>query len=224
MTDKKPDRLEENTTDLITALARGALGAAPIIGPVVAEMFTIAIPGQRVDRIVDVLRRVEARVGDIESLIETMKTPEGADLTEDALVQAARALTEERRHYIASMLRNSLTREEQLHDQKKKLFNILSQLTDHEIIFLKLYSLRLTIGSKHPFVEKHRDIIRPASRALSSEKNERNKSIFQDSYVNTLDILGLVKMEDSKLADRKPTSLSPLGNLLLDYIEVPDET
>ena len=49
-----------------------------------------------------------------------MNTSEGIDLTEDALVQASRALTEERRLYIANLLRNSLTKEEIGHDQKKK--------------------------------------------------------------------------------------------------------
>ena len=55
-------------------------------------------------------------------LIESRFTSEEfADLLEDALPYAARALSEERREYIANLLKNCLTHEELDHAGKKKL-------------------------------------------------------------------------------------------------------
>jgi type I site-specific restriction-modification system R (restriction) subunit len=220
MTEQKPvkieDTLDENSRDVGVAIAKGLAGIAPGIGAMLAEMVVFTIPGQRVDRVVDFVRKLAIKVENHEKMIQKMQTPEGADLIEEALVQASRASTDERREYIANLLRNSLTREEMEHDEKKKLFNLFSQLTDHEIIFLKNYSLIHTIGNQHPFFKKHYAILRPITKTLGRSEEDNRKDALQESYKITLNNLRLVQPKGNSL------TTTPLGNLLLDYIEVPD--
>lgn len=232
MTEKKSNDLDTNRLDYFVATFKGAAGIIPMFGPPIAEAVGTLIPNQRVDRIVKFALELESRVEDVETIIEKIRTPEGLDLLEDALYQSTRAMTDERRIYLANMLKNGLTKEEQTHAEKKKLFDILNQLNDNEIILLKLYSLNLTIGQKPPFVTKHYDLIRPPSREQGVSDEERNRAIYRDTYNRTLHSLGLVTndtrhltkdMETKSLSSTMPTVATPLGHLLLEYIEVPEE-
>lgn len=222
MTDIIPkDDLDEDSIDLAASLSSGFVGMIPIIGPVVAELIKFSIPKQRMDRIVDFLRKLENKVD--ENIVRNMKTPDGMDLFVIASEQIIESKTEERREYIANLLKNSLNKEEIDLDEKKKLFSILNQLNDSEIIYLKSYSFQRTIGSTPPFIKRHLDILRPITKALNRSEEESRRTAFRDSYINNLEKLGLVTMESRRIDNREPTGVTPLGKLLLDYIEVPDE-
>jgi hypothetical protein len=221
---KIEDDLDENSKDAAVAIAKGLSGIAPGIGSTLAEMVGFTIPGQRVDRVVGFVRKLATKVENHEEMIQKMRTPEGADLVEEAMIQASRAFTDERREYIANLLKNSLTKDEIAHDQKKKLFNLLSQLTDSEIINLKFISLNIGKEDGHPFKEKHKDIVLPPEKDFLMNQEGVNKASFFYNSINTLDILGLVEKEGAKLSKRIPKVVTFMGNLLLEYIEVHDGT
>ena len=223
MSDNKQNELDIQSTDIVASIVEAVVSYAPIIGPGIAKFIGYAMPRQRIDRIADSLRRVDEKVENHEKFIEKMETPEGKDLLEDTIVQSARALTEERRQYIANLFRNSLTREEVLHDQNKKLFRILDELNDSEIILLKYTSMSLGRDTEHPFIKKHWEVLKPIERELASKKTDPRSVAFIYNYIKTLDRLGLVNMETERIQNRKPTGPSELGRLLLDYIEVPEE-
>jgi hypothetical protein len=117
-----------------------------------------------------------------------------------------------------------MTRDEIAHDQKKKLFNLLSQLNDQEVILLKFYSLGIGKEQNHPFKEKHKDIVIPPTEEQPNTHDENNKASFFYNYINTLDSLALVDKQGSKDFKRIPEIVTLIGKLLLNYIEVPDET
>jgi hypothetical protein len=60
-----PDNLDKNTTDKMVLVTRAVTGVIPFAGSVVSEIITTLIPNQRMDRIVDFIRRLEARIGSI---------------------------------------------------------------------------------------------------------------------------------------------------------------
>lgn len=220
MTEKVANKqvdLDINSVDAGVAMGKGLVGAlVPLIGAPLAELVGFAIPKQRLDRVVEVLNKVQSDVNDLKAFIEKASTPEGTDLVDEAIRQSTRAFTKERREYISNLLRNNLTKEEIKHDQKKKLFYLLNQLKDHEIIHLKNYSFRYTIGPMHMFVKKHYDILGPVTREQGRSQEEINRTIFRDSFKNNLTNLGLIKQLGNT------TITTELGNLLLAYIEVPD--
>src|SRR3954453_18883946 len=92
--------LGTNRSDIGAAVARGTLGAIPLVGSAVAEIVTAFIPGQKLDRVtsfVEELSRTLESVADKQAILEErLRTPEGSDLLEEGIVQASRAISRER--------------------------------------------------------------------------------------------------------------------------------
>jgi len=88
------------------------------------------IPNQRIDRIESFLKILESKIpaenrDEIEGKI---KKSEYIDLFEDGFLQVSRALSEERKEYIASLMKNSLSDQELMHSDYKRLLSILGQV------------------------------------------------------------------------------------------------
>ena len=139
----------------------------------------------------------------------------GLDLLEEGIVQASRALTEERRCRLANLLAKSLSPKELKYAESKKLLNLLQELTDPELLWLAFYSKSPTLGSEYhkQLMEKHPEILQPASRTIGVAQEEIDRGALQDSYKNTLVRLGLLRQRE------RTHELSSLGCLLLRYIE-----
>jgi hypothetical protein len=208
---------EINRRDIIVSASKAVASFIPYVGPFMAEIIGVVIPNQRWDRISEYVRILNEKVVNLE---EKINNQESVDLLEDSLLQSARALTRERKEYIASMLKNGLMKEEQTHAEKKKLLSILGELNDIEIIFLKYYSLNLGIGQKHPFVEQHINILIPPSRALNLNSDESNRSTFYDSYNWNLERNGLIVSNRQQIAIPRQREITPLGKLLLEYLDL----
>jgi hypothetical protein len=122
----KPD-IDEDDVDRAVAASTLVLSAIPTIGPLVAEAVKHGIPNQRIDRIAHMLKILDNQVSDLREdfLVQRMRTEEFHDLLEDGIWQTTRALTEERRAYIASLLKNSIKSDELAHEQEKTLRSLL---------------------------------------------------------------------------------------------------
>lgn len=212
------DPLDTTRTDVAAALARGLAGACPFIGGLIAEAVNHLIPNQKLDRVVEWLRLLDAKVQALDSGFaraqERLRCPEGLDLLEDSLVQASRAISDARRKQIANLLAKSLTQEELKHAEAKKLLNLVRELTDAELILLLFYSEPPHLRSQwhSDFMAKHPEVLRPASREIGIPQEEIERGALQDSYRNTLVRLGLLREQGTGL------DLSSLGRLLLRYI------
>ncbi len=210
----EPKALATSGRDVVAALARGSVGAIPVVGSMVAEVVDLVIPGQKLDRVVAFVESLGVRIGDLERqtlLEQRIRTPEGSDLLEEGIVHASRAVSGERRERIASLLANGLTAEQLLYDRTKKLLAILESLNDSELILLKYYSQPVTIGSPwhRQMQEQHPALLRPVSREMGVPDAERQRGAFRDSYERTLLSQGLVERDQNVLR------LSTLGKLLL---------
>lgn len=210
------EEVEVNTTksDVAASLIRGIVGAAPFVGPLMAEALSATIPNQKFDRMITFMKVLEDRVQYIEEdlLNEKFKNEEFMDLLEDGLQQASRAISEERKEYIANLLKNGLESEKQSHLEKKKILSLLGQLNDAEIIMLKYFSLeneeeRMEVADKHPFL-KYRDI---AEDRLLEEVISEEVSL---SYLDHLIQLRLAKAAPSDTR----YEITYLGHVLLWYI------
>jgi hypothetical protein len=202
--------IKTNRSDIAASLIRGIIGAAPFVGPIVAETLSATIPNQKIDRIITFAKLLEDKIKYLEEdlLKEKFQNEEFADLLEDGLQQASRALSKERKEYIANLLKNGLVNEEQTHLEKKKILSLLNQLNDAEIVMLKYFSLRgdedrEDFANKHRFL-KFRDI---AEDRLLDEVISEELTL---SYVNQLERLGLVKADAED-----PTNTTYLGDVLL---------
>jgi hypothetical protein len=212
------NQLEPNTRDRLVSVAKGAAGALPFIGSIVSEVLDSVIPNLRFERVVGFLKTLEEKVGELDERLtnfeKNLQTEHGLDLFEEGIMQASRAVSEERKQRLARLVSRSLTADELNYSESRKLLNIYSELTDPEIVWLIYYSLNPVIG-KGPhtdWVEKHPAILKPIRREFGTPQEQHELGALQDSYKLTLERLGLTTKPNTI------TKLTTLGRLLVRYI------
>ena len=166
--------LDTNNRDQLASVAKSVAGALPFVGTMVGEVIDSVIPGLRIERVVNFLKAIDERVGAIDEQLanfqNNLKDEEGLDIFEEGIIQASRAISEERKLRLARLVVNSLSAEQLKYSEGRKLLNIYNELTDPEVIWLIYYSLNPVMG-KGPhsdWVDKHPDILKPISREMGA--------------------------------------------------------
>jgi hypothetical protein len=231
--DKEID-LQPNKLDFVSALVRGTIGTAPVFGPIMAEVITQAIPDQRLERLTAFAEVLDTKLEGLREdfVRHKLLTEEGSDLYEDALNQAARATSQERKEYIASLLKNGLTLDDLDHLGKKKLLSILGELNDAEVLILKYHSLISSID-RQEFAEMHAELFIPVEVHMGCPQENVDKSALRETYKKKLVEQGLLRPIykkpkkgelpefDERTGMIKITGhdITWLGKLLLRYID-----
>ncbi|MDY0282134.1 MAG: hypothetical protein RBR35_16430 [Salinivirgaceae bacterium] len=212
------NQLDPNSRDRLVSIAKGVAGALPFIGSAVSEIMGSVIPNLRFERVVIFLKTLEEKIGGIDERLKSfeknLQTEEGIDLLEEGIIQASRAVSEERKQRLARLVGRALSEEELNHQEGRKLLNIYRELTDQEIVWLIYYSLNPVLG-KGPhtdWVEKHPEILMPISREMGAPSEQHERGALQDSYKSTLMQLGLTTERNRTI------SLTTLGQMLVRYI------
>jgi len=189
----------------------------PAVASILGEIIALKIPEQKIDRVIRFLKILAERLNQLEDNVakERIKTDEFSDLLEDAMPQAARALSEERKVYIADLLKNSLTENDLDHLGKKKLLSLLASVNDAEIVLLKFYTLpegqeRDSMISRYPFIT-------PNLEEQSDKDLESQQSILFAEYRGHLVMSSLIYGNQG--SDEKATKL---GLILLKYVGLAD--
>ena len=235
--DKKKNELENRKEDLIASALKGVCSTLPIMGPSIAEIIGYVIPNQRIDRITSLLRALESKIDpEQKAKVEAkMLEEKSIDLMEDGFLQAARALSEERIEYIASLIKNSLTDKDLEHVSYKKLLSILGELNDIEVLILMSYSG--DIMQQREFHRKHQAIVTEPLVHLGSSQEEVDKHAVYEAHKTNLARLGLLKLrfrqprrgespefdEQTGMIKSSGYAITDLGRLLLRSIDQSEE-
>ncbi len=229
--------LESRPIDYVTTAAKGALGAVPFVGLLFAELAGNVIPNQRIDRITKFAVLLESRLGELEraTLQARIATPEGADLLEEGMRQAASSLSAERREYISSLIANSLSGSDITDQESKHLLRILGELNDAEIIWLRFYA-DASISGDEDFRQKHAAVLDTEPAHMNSPQSVHDKNSLAKSYKLHLARLGLLqerlavdqktkllKIDNQGRTEIKGYTLSSLGELMLRSIGLADK-
>lgn len=185
--------LEIQGVDYFASMVKSLVGAAPFVGPLLSEVSSNVIPNQRIERIVDFAKNLESKIEDLDKkFVQAQSTnPEFTDLLEEGIRQSTRAVSEERRGYISSIISNSLNEQRIEFAESKHLMRILGELNDVEIILLRYYSYPYT-GGDEDFRNKHEDVIRPPMLTSDASDEVYDKNTLHSSYKNHLSELGLL--------------------------------
>lgn len=240
MSDQSP-ALSTSKTDITVSTLKGAVGAVPFAGALLAEIVGNVIPNQRIDRIARFAELLDERVGKLEqeAIQARLKEPAAVDLVEDALVQASRATTEDRLEHIADVLANGLSQDELNEAEAKRMLWLLGQLNDAEIILLRgsLVRTRDDVQRDAAYREKHSAILAPDGTHMGSSEDEFEQEVLKVSYRQHLYDLGLIKKNfrkprkgelpefDDKTGMMKASGadVTRLGRMLLRYLDlIPD--
>ena len=190
--------IDTNKSDVVASLLKGYLGGLPVLGPPIVEIIGNLIPNQRIDRIASLLKTLESKIDPEEKAKVEAKMLEekSIDLLEDGFLQAARALSEERIDYIASLLKNSLTDEDLEGIAYKRLLSLLGELNDLEALILKSYSGGITQQTE--FRKKHHKIVGPVPVNLGSSQEQADKHAIYEAHKTNLSRLDLIKKRFAK--------------------------
>ena len=230
--------LDSRLVDHLAALARSTVGPVPIFGPLLAEVITVTIPNQRIDRVAKFSVELESRLREVEKcLLESkLKDDDFTDLIEEGVRQAARSLSDERRSYIATLIANGLTSDDIDCSESKHLLRILDEINDIEVVWLRSYS-EPAISGDEAFRETHEDVLKPIVATFGASQEILNKETLQTSYKEHLCQLGLLERRhridrktglpefDSVTGSMKQWGyqITSLGRLLLDEIGLGEE-
>lgn len=233
--DNSKKGLGQNKTDFLVATVKSIVGAAPFVGPLLSELIGTFIPGQRTDRLSKFVTELDIRLSKFEKdfLEEELRKDDCTDLFEEGFRQATRSLSDERRSYIASVVENGLINTHVSYAETKHLLQILEELNDAEIIWLRFY-LDPTIGGDEEFREKHKNIVDPIYATIGSSQDQLDKHALQESYKNHIERLGLIRPnyrfdrksgipEFDKFTGKQAVSyydLTSLGKLFLRFIGI----
>jgi len=185
-------------TDFAVAFSKGVLGAIPIVGPLMAEIVGHVIPNQRLDRLEKFLLILEEKVKGVDSKVLKKRSgkEEFVDLLEDGMIHASRALSDERKEYIASVIENGIKEENLDVIQKKLILNLLSELNDAEIIMLQSYSIHP--NERNEYFEKHKNVLTPPPAILGSSPDVIDDQAIYDAQKSHLERLGLLRRRFKK--------------------------
>lgn len=227
--------LHNKKNDLIASAGKSILGAVPLAGPLLTEIVEHLVPNQRVERLTTYVEVLESRLAEAEESIirASVESPAGLALAEDGFIAASRAVTKERITYIASTVANGLTKKDVDKNRHRYLLNLLSELNDEEVLWLRFY-LEPTIDGDQEFRNRHKDVFDLARAYIGAPESELDKSSVQESYKEHLERLGLVKghikvdrntdLPEFDKFSGKPkvsyTSITHLGRMLLREIDM----
>ena len=227
------EQLNKNKTDLMASTAKSVLGGIPFAGALLSELVENLIPNQSIDRLSKYVAELDKKLSryDQEHIRKALDDDECIDLFEEGFFQASRALTGERRSYIASIIEKGLEKDHIAFSESKHLLRLLQELNDIEVIWLRLY-LVPTIGGDKEFREKHKDILEPVRAHVGADESVREKAAFQDSYKEHIERIELIKAhyrldrntglpEFDKFSGKPKASykdLTSLGRLLLKQL------
>lgn len=127
--------LGTKNTDRAAAIARVLAGSVPIAGPFLAEVLTAVIPNQRLDRVEAFLLLLAQELEKL-SASEKITHPSSIPLIEEGVAQAARALSEERRAYLAKCVAHGVGTEDMEKLNELRLLQMLGEVGDDDLLLL----------------------------------------------------------------------------------------
>jgi hypothetical protein len=209
-----PRELAPQTVDYVVGAVKSIVGAAPFAGSLLVEIAGVLIPNQRLDRIAKFAADLEVRLSRIEQgfVVSQLNDEHFTDLMEEALRQASRSLSDDRRAQIANVIASSLASEDITYLDAKHLLSIAGELNDIEIIRLGRFAFD-EFGTGEEYWEKHESVLEPIAAAFGSSQGEIDRETLQESYDAHLERLGLVS----------DNSLTRLGRLFCRELRIPEE-
>lgn len=227
------DHLDQNATDYVVASVKATLGMVPFAGSLLTELAGTIVPKQRVDRLVDFARRLEKDLSELDqtAIRAQLQNENFTDLLEESARQAASAVTEDRRQYLAEMIKSGVSTDRISFIETRHLLRLLGQINDIEVIWLRYYAYPLLNGDDE-FRNRHSAILEPVIATIGSGDDVLERQALQRNYVEHLVSLGLLERPlaldpatKQPVFDRntgtwkvRSHQVTPLGRLLLRHI------
>jgi len=227
--EERRDGLDDGWRDRLVAIGKGAAGAVPFAGGILAEIIGAVIPGQRTDRIAAYIRTLAARFDRLDADIRTgiMSSAEKIDLIEEGGFQSARATSPERIEQIVEAVVRGMDETDADIVRRKRLLLLLGTLDEDEVTLLNAYG-RTYGGADRLAFER---VNRPDPPHMQSQPSDLDRNALYEIGKARLLGLGLLRKNfgnvsngavpkfDARRGDFEHTlEVSYLGRMLLREI------
>ena len=216
---------EEVRRDGKASWVRSITGIVPYIGTAIGEYYSSTRADWRYERQKNVLIKLEQRVLEIENglecLTDNVKTEAGADLLEEGIEQAERAITDFRQGILSRVLAGSLTSEELNHEEDHLILSTLRSLSEYELIHFIYQAVKSGefVFDSDAFKNAHREILIPRQASMSSSQDELNSASAQRQYKAMLAQKGLLEYATTGTADPQ-FRLSKFGRMFFRRLNI----
>tara|TARA_R110002049_G_scaffold52872_26_gene148361 strand:- start:59646 stop:60377 length:732 start_codon:yes stop_codon:yes gene_type:complete len=229
--EKKHPPLGDTPETIALEIVASGFGAIPVVGPTIQTVLNKSIPNIRLERVETYLRYLQKQVDELQ-LKPALEEPVGLDLFEEGLWQSARALSDDRKKYIAELVAKGL-QETGLEQQETRHFmRILEQLDDRQIILLAEYhpANSPTVGNEQGarFHEANRNVVQPGHAVDDITDHTGREEAQRGSRLNEimrrhLSSFGLLEIDQMKASvEMQPRShhylITEIGKDFLTYI------
>lgn len=220
-----------NASDVVAMVARSGLGAVPLVGAALAEIVTVLIPNQRSARVEAYIKALAERLDGVVARADALDLadPWKIDLFEEGAFQSARAVSDQRRDYIVSVVARGLSGEQIAVADAKSILWILRELDERQLVILVGYLPQN--GWNSEYRKLHADVFETSMPlTMGTPQEEVSKRTYYNHAVDGLVTLKLLseifRVDDLKMAkldhNGKPEVsrrvLSRLGAEVLFYL------
>lgn len=221
MTDK-PELGAPAIQDTAVELASAYASSIPIVGPIIATAIKDTIPNVRMERIETYIQSLQNQIDELE-LKAALETPEGIDTFEEGIWQSARAVSQDRKERIATLVTKGLKHSGNEQQQARHFLRLINQLDDMQIVILTGYLDRhqeLGTSETREFYELHPNIFGP----LEDEDAEFIRGNLVSSMENHLASFGLIEVAAEDWNGRTTRyKITPLGRNFMTHLGLADE-
>ncbi len=219
--------------DTQVTLLKSVAGLVPGIGCIIQGIIESTIPNQRIERIEAFLRHLSDSIQEVD-FRNAVATSDGLDLFEEGLLQASRALSDERKLQIAELVAKGFRSDSTEKAAARHFLRILNQIDDRQIILLAKYlpENQPYIGNTRAenFFKNHSDVISPGHSIEDIFDEEACKEANFGNHLNAsmigyLSVFGLLDENESIDSIGTPSvsrqfSITELGKEFLKFLGV----
>jgi hypothetical protein len=196
--------------DRTAAVIRSVISNIPFVGAALAEIITELVPNQRIERVEKYLVYLGEEIAARRIDETAMKTPANIDLIEDGAYQAVRALTDERKRFLARAVAQGIQAEEKDKLNEKRVLALIRDLDDGDLLLLNAFASNAEEKPKK-FAN-----LRPEPAMVGSPSEVREAEELYKASIGRLERLSLIRKHvqidyDSKLPEFDEFTGEPRG-------------
>jgi hypothetical protein len=186
--------LSTNLLDRGVAVTKALAGLIPVAGSVIAELISNVIPNQRLDRVVQFAEALQHKLMQLDQqmVADRLRDPHYIDLVEDGMFQAARAISDDRKRHIASLVKNGISDDEANLEGHKHVLSLLGEINDSELLILCSYRYPSYTLEAQAFHKRHETVLTIEPAVLGVRQEVRDKNTIHRAYKEHLARLGLL--------------------------------
>lgn len=193
-------KLNNNKTDHLVSVLKSVVGEIPIAGSALSEIIQVAIPKQRLDRVIDFIKLLALKCENIEEKLDSRNI----FYIEEGIRISAKTYHEEKRKWLSNIISEGISDQIDI-DLVEKLLKIIDELSVEQVIVLNFFYKKNNSSEIIELEKQYPEIL--YSRFLDKSDYEKSR-FYQNNFTFNLNILNNYGLIEKKLTSTKSSHYS----------------